>query len=236
MRLIGLQLGCEGIPPVLPVQLQRSLILSAFRPGVQADHYVEVVVDDPQLSKAARQTGQQLVEGSAAVGCFAEVRPQPQQYALQLAGVHFIRLGGFLQDGADQLIQLRLILALIAGLHRLSLAVLLLGSGPNTLAADALPIEVTDEEISFPWFTLTGIDGERVFAFDPYQQEDEGEAKRFFPAEDHPERYNRILPQSVLERTDISSYSFGPVEEREAVLLFNGRTVLTEETTVEYMI
>lgn len=30
----------------------------------------------------------------------------------------------------------------------------------RALAADALPIEVTDEEISFPWFTLTGIDGE----------------------------------------------------------------------------
>lgn len=27
---------------------------------------------------------------------------------------------------------------------------------------DALPIEITDEEISFPWFTLTGIEGEAV--------------------------------------------------------------------------
>ena len=30
----------------------------------------------------------------------------------------------------------------------------------RALAADALPIEVTEEKISFPWFTLTGIDGE----------------------------------------------------------------------------
>lgn len=30
----------------------------------------------------------------------------------------------------------------------------------RALLADALPIEVTDEEVSFPWFTLTGIDGE----------------------------------------------------------------------------
>ena len=29
---------------------------------------------------------------------------------------------------------------------------------------------------------------------------------------------------------------FGPVEEREAVLLFNERTVLTADRTVEYMI
>lgn len=30
----------------------------------------------------------------------------------------------------------------------------------RAVQADALPIEITDEEISFPWFTLTGIEGE----------------------------------------------------------------------------
>ena len=30
----------------------------------------------------------------------------------------------------------------------------------RALQTDALPIETTDEEVSFPWFTLTGIDGE----------------------------------------------------------------------------
>ena len=30
----------------------------------------------------------------------------------------------------------------------------------RALLADALPIEVTEDEVSFPWFTLTGIDGE----------------------------------------------------------------------------
>lgn len=30
----------------------------------------------------------------------------------------------------------------------------------RAVIADALPIEVTEEEISFPWFTLTGVDGE----------------------------------------------------------------------------
>lgn len=30
----------------------------------------------------------------------------------------------------------------------------------RALLADTLPIEVTDEEVSFPWFTLSGIDGE----------------------------------------------------------------------------
>ena len=30
----------------------------------------------------------------------------------------------------------------------------------RAVVADALPIEVTEEEIAFPWFTLTGVDGE----------------------------------------------------------------------------
>lgn len=30
----------------------------------------------------------------------------------------------------------------------------------RAVIADALPIEVTEEDISFPWFTLTGVDGE----------------------------------------------------------------------------
>ena len=30
----------------------------------------------------------------------------------------------------------------------------------RAVIADALPIEVTEEEIAFPWFTLTGVDGE----------------------------------------------------------------------------
>ena len=30
----------------------------------------------------------------------------------------------------------------------------------RAMSADALPIEVTEEEVSFPWFTLTGVEGE----------------------------------------------------------------------------
>lgn len=40
----------------------------------------------------------------------------------------------------------------------------------------------------------------------------------------------------LFEREEIHPYSFGPYETREAILLFNGQTVLTEEKTVEYMI
>ena len=48
--------------------------------------------------------------------------------------------------------------------------------------------------------------------------------------------YNRIIPVSMFESEQIHPYAFGPYETREAVLLFNGATMLTEETTVEYFI
>lgn len=79
------------------------------------------------------------------------------------------------------------------------------------------------------YILLTGIEGDSVFAFDPYRADDAA-------MEEVSEKYNRRLSARVMESTSIRSYAFGPIEEREAVLLFNGRTVLTEEETVEYMI
>ena len=53
---------------------------------------------------------------------------------------------------------------------------------------------------------------------------------------DHPEEYNRIVPIRYLEKDVRDVYAFGPVESREAVLLFNEQTVLTADKTVEYII
>lgn len=83
---------------------------------------------------------------------------------------------------------------------------------------------------------LTGLEGELVYLFDPYY------ADKPFPWEDVqmvtdcPDRYNRVVPIRRFERTDRDVYAFGPMEGREAVLLFNERTKLTAEATVEYII
>lgn len=53
---------------------------------------------------------------------------------------------------------------------------------------------------------------------------------------DHPDAYNRIVPVSYLERETRTLYALGPLDGREAVLLRNRRTELTEERTVEYVI
>ena len=82
---------------------------------------------------------------------------------------------------------------------------------------------------------LTGIEGDRVFLFDPYYM-DESPDEGVEMVTDHPGAYNRIVPTRYFERETREIYSFGPVEGREAVLLFNEQTKLTAEKTVEYMI
>ena len=83
---------------------------------------------------------------------------------------------------------------------------------------------------------LTGIEGDGVFVFDPYDPAEP------FPAEDvtfvqgHGGQYNRIVPSARFETQELRPYGFGPYEQREAVLLFNTDVELTEENTVEYMI
>ena len=83
---------------------------------------------------------------------------------------------------------------------------------------------------------LTGLAGEQVRLFDPYYRAQPCEDPALRMVTDCPDVCNRIVPAPYLERQTRDAYAFGPVEEREAVLLFNERTVLTADRTVEYMI
>ena len=83
---------------------------------------------------------------------------------------------------------------------------------------------------------LTQIQGEQVFLFDPYYLAKPFDDPAFRMVEDHPCEYNRIVPIHCMERSERELYAFGPVENREAILLFNDQTILTAERTVEYMI
>jgi len=92
------------------------------------------------------------------------------------------------------------------------------------------------------YILLTGVEEKKdgsgllFHAFDPYYDK---EAKEFTGpgielAEGHPKEYNKIVDQSCFEGDGL--YRLGDPDEREAVLLFNGRTELTEEKTIEYFI
>ena len=83
---------------------------------------------------------------------------------------------------------------------------------------------------------LTGIKEEEIYLFDPYYRNEPFPEGRISMIADHPKEYNRIVPVGDLEQELIKPYSLGPKATREAVLLFNEKTKLTQEKTVEYVI
>lgn len=90
---------------------------------------------------------------------------------------------------------------------------------------------------------LTGIDDKpdkegrlRFQVFDPYYDEEEKEftGPGIELAPGHEREYNKIISQSCFQGHGF--YTMGEDDDREAVLLYNGRTQLTEEKTIEYYI
>lgn len=83
---------------------------------------------------------------------------------------------------------------------------------------------------------LTGVEENRVLMFDPYYWPDLPKTAGVLQLTDQPFRCNRSVEFSVMNRDCLELYALGPVDVREALLLFNGQTMLTQENTVEYII
>ena len=88
---------------------------------------------------------------------------------------------------------------------------------------------------------LTGLapDGRGVLMFDPWYVP--ADSKEFCGmgieiVTDHPFTYNRIVPFCCFECDKSRAYALGPVEKREAVLLFNRKTEKTAGEGIEYFI
>ena len=86
------------------------------------------------------------------------------------------------------------------------------------------------------YVTLTGLKDGYIKVFDPYYWIEDFEEKEVKIIMDKPMEYNRLIPEQMFNSEEESLYAFGPVEGREAVLLTNKQTVLTEEKTIEYFI
>ena len=75
--------------------------------------------------------------------------------------------------------------------------------------------------------------------FDPWyvpEESDEFQGTGIEMSLQHPLAYNRIVPADCFNREENAPYALGPVEDREAVLLFNERTKKTAQDTIEYFI
>ncbi len=90
---------------------------------------------------------------------------------------------------------------------------------------------------------LTGIDGNRIYLFDPYYEElDDPELDPEYFEEgitfitDQPKRANRLISMERLNHLTEGYYEMGPYAAREAVIVFNRETRLTPEDTIEYFI
>ena len=86
---------------------------------------------------------------------------------------------------------------------------------------------------------FTGVKDGQILLFDPYYQTvpfTKPDEKEALLVTDHPFSWNRSVPFSYFNRESMELYALGEMAGREAVLLFNRNTVLTEEATIEYFI
>lgn len=112
--------------------------------------------------------------------------------------------------------------------------------GQNSKLRDALcrggAAVVRVEFDGWHYVLLTGLDGDRVRMFDPYYRAEPFAGEEIELVDGQPDRCNRLVPIRYLERETRTVYALGPAETREAVLLFNRQTELTEDKTIEYII
>lgn len=113
--------------------------------------------------------------------------------------------------------------------------------GSSSLVEDALRrggaavVRVFFDE--WHYVLLTGVQGDDILLFDPYYREEPfPQAPDIRLVTDQPRRCNRLVPARYFNREALEFYAFGPLETREAVLLFNEKSKLTQEQTVEYTI
>lgn len=90
---------------------------------------------------------------------------------------------------------------------------------------------------------LTGIEGDSLYLFDPYyEEEDDPELSEEYSEPgitfiaDQPKRANRLVSIERLNRTSEGFYEMGPYHIREAVLVFNKNARLLPEETIDYFI
>ena len=83
---------------------------------------------------------------------------------------------------------------------------------------------------------LTGEKDKQIYLFDPYYMPQGIAEADIQCVADHPKEYNRIIPFDRFNHEAQELYALGNRAEREAVIIFDQRTMLTEDNTIEYFI
>jgi len=86
---------------------------------------------------------------------------------------------------------------------------------------------------------LTGIENDSLYLFDPYyEEEDDPELSKEYSEQGiafingQPKRANRLISIERLNRTSKGFYEMGPLDLREAVIVFNEKTRLLPKNTL----
>lgn len=82
----------------------------------------------------------------------------------------------------------------------------------------------------------TGLDGTDLLLFDPYYRKQPFHVAGAEIVSDAPCSHNRRVATSLLNSEGKNPYALGPLDTREAVILFNDTTKKTPIRTIEYMI
>lgn len=86
------------------------------------------------------------------------------------------------------------------------------------------------------YILITDIEGEYLCVFDPYDWEKPIKEKEVLKVEGYPKKMNRKIRMDVFNEENESNYSFGKMNGREVMLLYNTRVRKTPEKSIEYFI
>lgn len=83
---------------------------------------------------------------------------------------------------------------------------------------------------------LLGEQDDNILMFDPYYRAKPFPEKDILIKLDNPFGHNRIVPMAYFNKETQEVYALGDPDNREAVLLYNEKTEITAEKTIEYYI
>ena len=70
------------------------------------------------------------------------------------------------------------------------------------------------------YVTLTGFDGDKVYVFDPYFDENPDKPEGITLITDHPKEYNHIVDKTIMDSIDGSDYSMYELKSRIALCFY----------------